>query len=119
MLLGFCIPIMGAGHGIAPIGLLLVMGSFDAWGREMAVSWIVIAASLASWFGGGRTTRLTLRTLGLALLAVAFGLFIQISEAREMTLVTGSIFILCALILFIMLLFAFSGRSNTAPSYQP
>lgn len=119
MLLSFGIPLIGAGHGIGPIRLLLVLGSMDAWGLEITLSWLGIAASLVSLFGGDLAVQLGLRTLGLALLVSAFVLFLQMSEARDMTLLTGGPFILCALIQLILLIADVCGRSGSSRHHRP
>jgi hypothetical protein len=44
MIGGFAIAMIGGGHGVGPIGLLLVYGSYSAWGPAIVLAWSSIIA---------------------------------------------------------------------------
>lgn len=103
MMVGFAVTLVGAGHGIGPIGLLMVFWPM----LETVLSWLGILCCILSLFGIAPRRRLILRASGLGLLSLAFGLWVRVSEAPELTLITGVLFYVTGAILLVLILFAF------------
>jgi hypothetical protein len=93
VLVAFGVVLIGAGHGVAPIGLLLFLGHAEVWYPPMALGWLGIAilgiAALAPW----RFVHASLSVLGLLALAASWILFISQSEVIPITLALSLPFI--------------------------
>lgn len=75
----FLASIVAAGHGVAPIGLLLVLG-FGHWLPPITLAYAAIAVVVAGGWLGGRYSAGLLR-LGSVLLMVSWGFFQTRSDA--------------------------------------
>jgi hypothetical protein len=76
VVLAFGCVLIGAGHGVAPIGLLMFLGSPQAWGLPMAVGWAGIGLLVASVLVPLRGHYLPLALGGLGTLVATWWLFI-------------------------------------------
>jgi hypothetical protein len=94
----FSIVIIGAGCGAGPVGLLLVMGSFSAWGLHMTLGWIGMVLTVAALFCSQAKLHIPLATAGLACVAVSWSEFFMASEVSGGTLVTSIPFFVLSLI---------------------
>lgn len=99
----FAIVIVGAGHGAGPIGLLLVLGSFSAWGFHMTLGWGGVLLTLAALFCSQTRSHVRFAAWGLACIAASWALFFGASEISGFTLVTSIPFLVFSLIRVIQL----------------
>ena len=81
----FAIVMVAGGHGAGPVGLLLVLGSFSAWGLHMTLGWVGVLLTLAALFCSRTRSHIELAWNGLVGLAAAWLLFLTASEDRGFT----------------------------------
>ena len=79
LIVAFGICIVGAGHGIAPIALILVYG-WPAWAAPMTVGWTGVIALLLGWLRRHHGN-LPIAHAGAVLTAVSWSLFMVRCEA--------------------------------------
>ncbi len=78
--------ILGAGHGVAPIGLLLVLGDADEWVPPMLAGRLALGLLTVVILLPWRWVYATFEAAGVALLFVSWALFIQYTEVLPVTL---------------------------------
>jgi hypothetical protein len=88
LLCAFAVPIIAAGHGAGPIGLLLFFGAWDAWGSPLNFGWLGIICLGASCFASGRLY-LCVAAASLALLGISWVLFYEATESVGLTIATS------------------------------
>ena len=93
--LTFASVLIGAGHGVGPIGLLL-FGDVEAWGVPMAAGWAGLAALVAAALAPPRVLYGLLVSGGLGLLFLSWGLFVAESASVFASVVYFSIPFLAA-----------------------
>lgn len=113
MLVGFATTFIAAGCGVGPLGLLLVAGSFDAWGLEMITGWVGYGAIILSMFGPPSKMRRMWAGIGLAGLAASFCLFLRQAHGIDFTLITGSIFLASWTLRLLLFVLSFRRTSNS------
>ena len=89
LVFSLAIVIIGAGHGAGPVGLLLVLGDFSAWGWHLSLGWSGVLLTVAALFFSRRTIHFGLGAGGLLCLAASWVLFFMTTETRGFTLVTS------------------------------
>ena len=89
LIFSLAIVIIGAGHGAGPVGLLLVLGDFSAWGWHLAFGWSGVLLTLAALFFSRRIIHVGLGAGGLLCLAASWTLFFLATETRGFTLITS------------------------------
>ena len=94
----FAIVIVFAGHGVVPVGLLLVGGSFSAWGFPMTLGWGGVLLTLTALFCSQTRLHCLLAACGLACIVASWALFFGASEASGLTLVTSIPFLVLSFI---------------------
>src|SRR5262245_57847436 len=77
VLLAFACVLIGAGHGVGPIGLLMIGGSIEAWGWPMAVGWVAVTLLALGALVSHREFYFPMIAMGLIALVVSWGLFIS------------------------------------------
>ena len=92
LVLAFAVIIVAAGHGAGPVGMLLVLGSFSAWGLQITVGWFGVVLTLAALFFSRVRPHVELAASGLVFLAAAWVLFLTASEGPGLTLMTAAPF---------------------------
>ena len=87
-MLGLAMVIIFAGHGVVPIGLILIFGE-SFWYTPMFLAWGGLATLVASWFITHRSWHTVVSVAGYGL--VVFGLvrFISNSDAIVFSLITS------------------------------
>jgi len=81
VVLAFGIVLIGAGHGVAPIGLILFLGDAEEWVLPMIVGWVAIGLLVLPVLAPRLGLHVALVQLGLLALAAAWMLFLSVSEA--------------------------------------
>jgi len=89
--------LIGAGHGVGPIGLLMIFGMAEAWAVPMVVGWLSIAALALAALVPQRELYVTVVLLGLTLLVISWWLFISQSSSMVASIVPWSVPFLAAL----------------------
>ena len=105
------IVIIGAGHGAGPVGLLLVLGSFSAWGWPLVFGWSGVLLTVTALFFPSRAAHVWLGISGLLCLVVSWTLFFLATEVRSFTLVTSLPLFGCVSWRLVQLVFACIHRS--------
>lgn len=72
--------LIAAGHGIAPLGFLLVMGNPEVWWAPQLFGWIGVALESAAFFRLSERNWWQIAALSLASLMISAGLFVFQSE---------------------------------------
>jgi hypothetical protein len=80
MVLAFSCIIIAAGHGAGPVGLLLFMGSAEAWGLPMTVAWLGIGLLATSVLMPFRWPYVIQAGVGIICLFISWFLFVSRSE---------------------------------------
>ena len=80
--------ILAAGHGVAPLGAVLVFG-FREWRSPAIVGWTGLLLVLGAHWRGGRV----MYASGLALLALAWGIALGQVDVPAVTLLTSPLFL--------------------------
>lgn len=62
----FAIVLVGAGHGVGPVGLLLVSGSFSAWSFPITLAWGGVLLTLAALLCSRTSLHVAFAAAGLA-----------------------------------------------------
>ena len=88
LLLLYGLVMVAAGHGMGPVGLLMVMGWPQVWGPAQLPGWIGILLLLRALFVQDATYR-SLRGWGASLLGGSLWLFAWLSEVPVLTLTTA------------------------------
>jgi len=86
VVLTFGVVLIGAGHGVAPIGLILFLGEAEEWVLPMTVGWSAIGLLALPALVPRLGLHVACVQLGLVTLAVAWMLFLSVSEARAFSL---------------------------------
>jgi hypothetical protein len=73
--LTFMFPVIGAGHGAAPVGLIMFLGEGD-WHVPMGIAWTGIGCLVASSILRAQPTATYFGLGSLLLLLIAWGLFV-------------------------------------------
>lgn len=89
LVLGFSVVVIAAGHGGAPIGMLMVLGSLNAWGSPMALGWIAIVLFAVSFLVRSRAAHLATGATGAGLLTASWLYFASETKALDLMLVTS------------------------------
>jgi len=95
--LTFACVLIGAGHGVGPIGLLMVVGSPEAWGLPMAAGWTGLAALALAALVAARSMYTALTLAGLGMVFLSWCLFVAQSASVFASVVYFSIPFLGAL----------------------
>lgn len=85
----FAIVFVVAGHGVAPLGLILVTGKFSVWGFHLTLGWVAVLLTCVAMFCSGARRHFIFAACGLACVAVSWALFVTITESNGITLVTS------------------------------
>lgn len=85
----FAIVLVAAGHGVAPIGMLLVIGNFSEWGFPMTLGWVGVLLTFSALFSSQSPYHVRLAGCGLVGLAASWLLLLIASEGRIFTFVTS------------------------------
>lgn len=89
LLLSFAVIIIAAGHGAAPVGLLLVLGSPDAWLLPQFFGWCGVALEVFAVFRIKKNNWKLLGAASLATLLVSIVAFVLQSETLRYILELG------------------------------
>src|SRR5687768_16008751 len=81
--------VIGAGHGIAVVGLLMVGGTWDAWYALKAFGWAGLLCLGASHFGASRIVYAVLSVAGTVCLFLSWWSCYVHSDTSRLTLVTA------------------------------
>lgn len=98
LLAGFSAVLVAAGHGVGPVGMLMVMGDAAPWYFGMALGWpgwALILGSLA--FSDGMTSR-KWQAYGLALVVMSWCVFVSQTEDLSLTLITSVPFLVATVV---------------------
>lgn len=80
VVLAFGMVLIGAGHGVAPIGLILFLGDAEEWVLPMTVGWTAIGLLALAVLVPRLGLHVACVQLGLLTLAAAWMLFLSLSE---------------------------------------
>ena len=72
--------LIGGGHGVAPLGYLLVRGNFEVWWAPQLFGWIGLSLGCAAFFRVSERNWWRMSALSLASLLVSAVLFVLQSE---------------------------------------
>jgi hypothetical protein len=90
LLIAYSIVTIGAGHGILPAGLMLLVGLGAAsWLPPVVTGWAGVLAAVASCFLANRPAYLAVFAVAVVLLTVSLVTFIPYSEGVEFSLFTA------------------------------
>jgi hypothetical protein len=112
--LTFAVIVIAAGHGVGPIGFVLIAGSLDAWGFRLVFGWLALVSSWASPFIGQRGIYLGIRVCSIALFVTSWLGFFTASESDVFTLITSVPFALALFADSLLLVRAFMLKSSPA-----
>ena len=115
----FAVVIVAAGHGVGPVGLLLVLGSFSAWGLHMVIGWVGVLLTLAALFCSRVRLHVGLAVGGLVFLAVAWVLFLTASEDPGLTLMTATPFLVLSAVRGFQLWKLSTGPASSGDAPRP
>jgi hypothetical protein len=110
----FLTPIIGAGHGAAPIGLFLIFGE-SAWQYAMLLGWTAYLFTVAGMLCTG-ALRLFIGILSLMAFAASFAIFLRDGERPNATIGTSFAFFAAYLIRFLYLIFS-RNNDRTPPGF--
>jgi hypothetical protein len=90
LLLAYAIVTIGAGHGILPAGLMLLVGlGAPSWLPPVVTGWLGVLAAVASCFLANRPAYLAMFAVAVVSLTISLVTFIPYSEGVEFTLFTA------------------------------
>ena len=94
---GFACVLIAAGHGVGFIGLLLTLGTREAWGVPIGIAWLGIFLLLMNALVLWRWLYISFAVSGIVLLATAWWLIVSESEMLAFS-VMGSLPLLGAMV---------------------
>ena len=87
LIAAFAVALVAAGHGLGPIGLLLVLG-WGYWTAPVVVGWAAILLLVVGRAGSSSTGSILHRLGGILSLA-SWALFLSMAEVPSVTMVTS------------------------------
>ena len=90
--------IIPAGHGAGPIGYLMVLGTFSAWGLPLVFGWGGITLLLLAVFCSTASFHASLTIAGLVCIVISWSFFILASEMFRPTLLMSIPFLLLCIL---------------------
>jgi hypothetical protein len=99
----YAIVIVGAGHGMGPVGAIMILG-MHSWILPGLLSWVGVALLVCAV--GLNRLRCIVSCIALVSLAIGWSVFVLSTESLSFTLIT-SVPLFCAITLRIFLLIKF------------
>jgi hypothetical protein len=93
LIVSFSMALIGAGHGVAPLGLLLVWG-IGHWFEPVVLGWLAIIVLLTGALVS-RWSSLPVLPIGAALLFADWCYFMSLTEGLPLVLVLSAPFLAC------------------------